>query len=346
MARREDLQISLEQVQAIIDKHRPSDPPPKISVFHKITDESFSSLTTTQSYVARTTEGPTYVLKAAPPPSSDPPTYVPNTLALEHALVQKIVSLQGVPHPSPIAFDESGSIIPYHYLLSEHPAGISLAAVRTSKKLTDKQRLLLDLRIGSHFKRIHEEVQNDWFGLPSQEKDELYSWQEAFTYLLETVLHDVKELGEDLPYEEIRKCLSRAIGFFLFDDCEVPSLISFLGDEETITVAFDPSDPTENEEIPITSLFSLSHAVWGDPLLETAFVNPSQAFLEGYGGSPIIFNRQKTKRMWYTLFQALVVLVQSHRLQGAEAVAAKSQVEWARNTVAQCVKDLKDAPCY
>ena len=189
-------------------------------------------------------------------------------------------------------------------------------------------------------------LQNDWFGLPSQEKDELYNWQEAFTYLLETLLQDARDLGEELPWEDVRRYLSRAIGFFLFDDCEVPSLISFLGDADSITVDFDPATPTQDEEIVITSVLSLSHALWGDPLLETIFVNPTQAFLEGYGGSPIVFNRQKTKRMWYTLFQALVVLVQSHRLDGLDKGTLEDRRAWARTVVAQCVKDLEKAPCY
>ncbi|THH30739.1 hypothetical protein EUX98_g3432 [Antrodiella citrinella] len=306
-----------------------------------------SSLTSTQSYVVRATNGATFLLKAAPSTPSDHPTYSPNTLDFEYTLAQQMSKCQDIPQPNLIAFDPSLATVPYPYILSAHPAsGISLAQAHASNKLTERQILLLDLRLGSHFKRIHDEVQNDWFGLPSQEKDELYSWQEAFTSILETVLQDARDLGETLPYEEIRKYLSRAIGFFLFDDCEVPSLISFLGDEESIRVDFDPESPTQDEEIPITSVFSLSHALWGDPLLETVLLDPSPAFLEGYGGSPIIFARQKTKRMWYTLLQALVVLVQSHRSSGVDASRVDVKRGWAREKVAQCVQALANAPCY
>lgn len=305
-----------------------------------------SSLTSTQSYVARATDGSSYLLKVASSPPLDPPTYTPNTLELEHALAQKLSKIQDIPQSKLIAFDASQSLIPHSYLLSEYPGGITVAEARASNKLTERQNLLLDLHIGAYFKRVHDELQNDWFGLPSQEKDELYSWQEAFTYLLETVLQDARDLGEDLPYEDIRKYLSRAIGFFLFDDCEVPSLISFLGDENTIIVDYDLVSPTQSEDILITSVISLSHALWGDPLLETMLVNPSPAFLEGYGGSPIVFARQKTKRMWYTLFQALVVLVQSHRLDGTGSPTLDDRRGWARKTIAQCVRNLENAPCY
>ena len=286
------------------------------------------------------------MLKAAPPLSSDPPLYIPTTLEFEYSLSQKVGELHDVPHAKAIAFDPSLTVIPYLYLLSEQPRGVSLAQARASNRLTERQNLQLDLRLGAHFRRVHDHVQNDWFGLPTQEKDELYSWQEAFTYLLETVLQDAQDLGETLPYENIRRYLSRAIGFFLFDDCEVPSLVSFFGDAEAVTVDFNPEQPHESEEIAITSAFSISHALWGDPLLETLFVDPTKAFLEGYGGSPIVFNRQQTKRIWYTLFQAVVVLVQSHRLDGAEAEALKDRKAWARDTVAKCARSLENAPCY
>lgn len=204
------------------------------------------------------------------------------------------------------------------------------------------------MRIGEHLRAVHERVQNDWFGLPSQAQDELYSWQEAFTWVLEGLLQEAQELGVQLPYEDIRRWLSRAIGFFLFDDCEVPSLISLVGDEESIMVDFDLEQGTEDDEVPITSLLPLSHALWGDPLLEAMFVAPSAAFLEGYGGSPIVFARQKTKRMWYTLFLALVIIVgpSQGKTLGLQPSDRAARTKWAREAMSECIEKLKDAPCY
>lgn len=191
-------------------------------------------------------------------------------------------------------------------------------------------------------------MQNDWFGLPSQEKDELYNWSDAFTWLLEGVLHEAQDIGIPLRYEDVRRYLSRAIGSFLFDDCEVPSLVSFTGDEEAIVVEFDIEDPSSEDNIPIKSVISVSHALWGDPMLESEFIDPSAAFLEGYGGTPFIFTRQKTKRLWYTLFLALIIVIQSQKgplplLQGEES---EDKVLWAKQTLGSCVESLKDAPCY
>ena len=312
-------------------------------------DRECSAFTSTRTFIARVDDGASYILKTALPPStaSASASYQPNSLETEHALLKLITSQSDVPAPTIIAFDPSASLVPYQYLLLTHPGGIPLSLVRASGKLSPRQGALLDLRLGSYLKQLHERVQNDWFGLPSQAKDELYSWQEAFTLLLETILEEAREAGVALPYEDVRRYLSRAIGFFLFDDCEVPSLVSFAGDEHSTFVDFDLSkdapDP-EEQEARVTSFASVGHALWGDPLLETMFLEPSAAFVEGYGGPLIVFARQKTKRLWYTLFLALVVLVQAKRLGLGKADHEKAR--WAEDIAEKCVAGLKDAPCY
>ena len=242
-----------------------------------------------------------------------------------------------LPLPTPHALDESRSLIGYPYFLFAAPTGRTLASTRA--QLTTRQSLQIDLRIGSYLKQLHE-VQNDWFGQPRQEHDEIYSWQEAFTSLLEDVLlaaedkHKTGSLGVKLPMEDVRRYLSRAIGFYLFDDCEVPSFVWFSGSEDNIFV--EVTDP--EAEPKITSLAGFDHALWGDPLLERLFMDPSAAMLEGYGGTLVIFPRQKTKRIWYTLYMALLVLVEGDGREGMES--------WARQAVETCLKQLKDAACY
>jgi len=75
---------------------------------------------------------------------------------------------------------------------------------------------------------------------------------------------------------------------------------------------------------------------------------PSAAFMEGYlggGGKPLIlFPRQRTKRLWYTFFLALVVLTKYGVPGDDEGVLVTEQRTWARQTLVKCVDDLKDAP--
>lgn len=309
----------------------------------------YSAFTLTKSYVVTLADDTSYILKVSSPLASIPSTdyYMPNSLSEESTLSKVIAEQTDIPIPKVLALDTTCTLIPYPYLLLSDPPGIPLATARDSGKLTPRQMLLLDLRVGSYLKQLHERVQNDWFGLPSQEKDELYSWQEAFTWQLEALLSEAHNLDVELPFEEVRRYLSRAIGSFLFDDCEVPSLVSFTGDDNSVFIDYDLESPPETDEIEITSFSILSHAIWGDPLLETLFMDPSPALLEGYGGPLVIFPRQKTKRIWYTLFLALMVLVQTRRYPARWPESDwNTKIEWAKNAVEKCISELKDAPCY
>jgi len=82
--------------------------------------------------------------------------------------------------------------------------------------------------------------------------------------------------------------------------------------------------------------------------------SPSAAFMEGYkdGGGPplLVFPRQRTKRIWYTVFLALVVLTK-YGPESEEGVVeeegwVREKRAWARETLMSCVEKLKDAPCY
>ena len=305
-----------------------------------------SAFTPTKAYTIRTSDGTSYLLKVTPPASVVSTTpYRTNALATEHALLGLLSNQTDIPTITVHALDTSESLVPYSYLLLEHPRGVPLSHARASGKLSARQLAMLDLRTGAYLKQLHERVQNDWFGLPSQEKDELYSWQEAFTPLLEGLLDEAHRAGIELPYEDLRICMCRAIGFFLFDDCEVPSLVSFTGDEDSTFVDVDLETGApggEDEEVRITSFGAFGHALWGDPLLETLFMDPSAGLVEGYGGPLIVFARQKTKRLWYSLFLALVVLVEARR-QGKEE---HEKVQWARELAERSATALKNAPCY
>lgn len=218
-------------------------------------------------------------------------------------------------------------------------AMVSLADLRKMNILTPQQTVLIDLQLGKFLGQLHSGILNEWYGLPlvTDPADPSYSWQETFTSLLETLLVAAESQKYDFAYSDIRAALSRAIAFFLFDDVVVPSLIWFTGSEDDIYLTVHPT-PGVAAILP-----NLGHALWGDPLLESLFASaPSEALLEGYaggGGEPlIVFARQKTKRLWYTLFLALVVLSE-HEREDEKAV-------WAVQTINRVTEELRTAPCF
>ncbi|KAI0699752.1 hypothetical protein C8T65DRAFT_580867 [Cerioporus squamosus] len=335
--------VTEEHARRILERHRGGSAP--VTELQEVKRTGFDAFTPTKVYSVRTGDGACYLLKVAPSTSATSTTYLPNTLTTEHELLGLLAAQTDIPTSTVHALDTSGDIVPYPYLLLEHPRGVPLSRARASGKLSERQLAMLDLRTGAYLKQLHERVQNDWFGLPSQEKDELYSWQEAFTPLLEGLLDEAHRAGVDLPYADLRLCLCRAIGFFLFDDCEVPSLVSFTGDDDSTFVDFDLDTGAPggaDEEVRITSFGAFGHALWGDPLLETLFMDPSAGLVEGYGGPLIVFARQKTKRLWYSLFLALVVLIEAKRERKEEL----EKVKWARELAERSAAALKNAPCY
>lgn len=294
------------------------------------------------------------------PPSTPSAEYSPNSLPVTQNILNAIRSKTEIPL-APAILDTSLSLIPYHFLLSGTTRTssddlLSVAQARKRGLLSEKGSAFVDLKLGKYLGQLHTNVQNDWFGAPllKDPADPSYSWQETFTDLLEKVLSHFEEgalkVDFQIPYDKIRLYHSRAIGFSLFDDVEVPSLVWVTGSEDDIFISLPTGgdDPWSFEVAAILPV--AAHAVWGDPLLESFFIppNPSKAMAEGYigagGGALTIFPRQNTKRIWYDLFLALLVLYEIGA--SGEGDELKDKTARCEKTILDSVDALKNAPYY
>ncbi|KAH9047268.1 transcription factor TFIIH complex subunit Tfb5-domain-containing protein [Lactarius hengduanensis] len=260
------------------------------------------------------------------------PCSVPNSIQAQFKLLCSLgAHISSEPPPIPLPFPVPVALnadVPRPYILARLPVPLTAEAAS------------LDLRFGVALRTLHN-LQSEWCGPPTLEKEGLYSWQEAFTLLLEETLSAAESTGlvSAVDLTALRGYLARAIGAFLFDDVEVPSLVApTIGAESVFITDVDG-------ELQLALLLpSLAHVLYGDPLLERAFSPseaPSRALLEGYGAPPpIVFARQRTKRMWYDLYLGLVVLL------GARRVGEDQNTNWAVKLVEQTRISLKDAPCY
>ncbi|KAJ7319078.1 hypothetical protein DFH08DRAFT_1035671 [Mycena albidolilacea] len=354
--------VSIEQAQAVVDKHFTNDDLPATIVNFTQVAQGFSYTPGMTTYLldlaissnAEPTHSSFLVVSSAPPPEPSE-VYAPNILQLFPQIISLIRTTTPIPIPDPI-LDKSCSLLPYLYLVTPiYPLTstrlVSLSQARAANLLTPQQQALIDLQLGQYLGSLHSGAQNDWFGLPSATPpaDPSYDWQETFTLLLETLLHDVPALHPSLnlapTLAALRPPLARAIGAFLFSDADTPSLVWFTGSPEDVFLAFTP----EGAFSAFAILPVVAHALWGDPLLETFFAGPgeaSAAFWEGYraargaqDGNLMVFPRQRTKRLWYDVFLALVVL---RERRGTE----DEKTRWAGETLARCAGALRDAPCY
>ena len=284
----------------------------------------------------------------------------PLPLATIRDILSNIRSSTSLPIPEHRGFDDSLAHYSFHYLLLRLPSSDarSLSSLRSSGALTPRQDAMLDLKLGTFLHSLHS-LQNDWFGVPGAQPDEdvCYSWQDTFMLLLDGLLCKLEGVGEieRTLVEDIRRYLSRAIGSFLFEDAEVPTLVWLTGSAEDVYVQVtESSGPNEEALVDIAYVLpTFDRVLWGDPMLEAFFMPPGpskaleEGYLEGNGGTLIIFARQKTKRMWYTLFLALVVLAEAsrHKENGEVDDLLHQKVQWAREFLPRCVEALKNAPC-
>lgn len=284
----------------------------------------------------------------------------PHTLSTIRDLLEKIRDSTSLPIPELMSFDDSLAHHPFHYLVLRLPSSNaqSLSSLRSSGALTPRQNAILDLKLGTFLRSLHS-LQDDWFGLPGTQPDEdvCYSWQDTFMLLLDGLLCELESIGEigRMLVEDIRRYLSRAIGSFLFEDAEVPTLVWLTGSADDVYVQVtEPCEPNEEAQVDIAYVLpTFDRAMWGDPMLEAFFMPPGpskaleEGYLEGEGGTLIIFPRQRTKRIWYTLFLALVVLAEAGRDKGNGEMDdwTHQKVQWARESLPRCVEMLKNAPC-
>ena len=302
-----------------------------------------------------------------------PGDYHTNSLPVVHDIISLILNSTSIPIRSTPTLDLSLFLLPFHYVFSP-PAPISsetivpLSAARKTGRLSSTDLIKVDLTMGKFLGQLHSRCQNDWFGLvrrKGEEKDSTkttqYSWQETFVLLFESILSEIESHGQDVadvPFRQIRLHFSRAIGSSLFEDVEVPSLVWFTGSEDDIYVRLNQEDTPSLAAI----LPNVSHALWGDPLLETFFIETqSEAFMKAYkewGGEDLmILPRQKTKRIWYTLFLAFVVLKERGNAVNYTVSECEGEIgrllapsaigtAWAKKKILQCAEELKEAPYY
>lgn len=357
-----DVTPSRQQVQDIVAQFEGDNA--VIEQFHEICNQRFSYTSSIKFYtIDIVLRNASYLLAVAlKTPDSKPVSVIqPLPLSTIRDLLSEISDNTNLPVPELRGFDDSLARYPFRYLFLRLPSSNaqSLSSLRSSGALTPRQDALLDLKLGTFLHSLHSR-QNDWFGIPGTQPDEdvCYSWQDTFMLLLDELLCELETTGEiqRTLVEDIRRYLSRAIGSFLFEDAEVPTLVWLTGSADDVYVqVLEPRGPNEEARVEIAYVLpTFDRVVWGDPMLEAFFMPPGpsksleEGYLEGEGGTLIVFARQRTKRTWYTLFLALVVLAEVGRdkEKGEVDHGTHHKIYWAREILPRCVEALKDAPCH
>jgi hypothetical protein len=345
--------LTPQEARLILATHLPQPPTdlPTVTLLD-LTDADLIACATFHPYLVHCAPHTTtylVTLQFSEPPKGDAPLTAPNSIEAQYKLLSALhTHLSSGPPPIPLPFPIPIALnadAPRPYILARLPALLppsaqlkQLSAVRGA--LPPEQAASLDLRFGVALRAQHN-LQSEWCGPPPLESEGLYSWQETFTRLVDEALcaAEAASIASAEDVTALQGYLARAIGAFLFDDVEVPSLVALTTGAGSVFVTDTDGEPQLALLLP-----SFAHLLYGDPLLERAFSPsevPSKALLEGYGAPPpIVFARQRTKRMWYDLYLGLVVLL------GAGRVGGDQDVDWAAQLVERSRVLLRDAPCY
>jgi hypothetical protein len=224
------------------------------------------------------------------------------------------------------------------------PAFNNLSCLLLSRPAGEKVSNHEFRQIGAQLKVLHEEVLNEWYGLPSNpdEWSNCISWGDCFTLLIEQAIDTASSLSlkEPILAEEdvadLRRLLSRAIAYYVFDDVEVPSLVwcPSLNWKRFISAG----EALEGGSKALC-FSGWEGAIWGDPLLEGVFANPTQELMESYGGELITLPWHKTKRLWYTVYTALTDLIEL--AQAGEEFEVTMTEDELRQILAGAIAGLK-----
>ncbi|KAF3938395.1 hypothetical protein ABW19_dt0200164 [Dactylella cylindrospora] len=194
---------------------------------------------------------------------------------------------------------EPSALLDVPFLLITCRSGTTLDQV--INKLPHEMLASIDYDLGMYVRRISQ-IHNSHFGLagaPSNGK--VYTtWKEAFLSLFESVMRDAEDLFISVPYEVLRWQVGRLA--YALEEVEVPQLVCYDMTDAHVVV--------DEKMGKLNGLFGFERAVWGDPLMEPSFRDPSQAFLSGYGGSPLEGESARARVLLYTLHYYLRAVVE------------------------------------
>ena len=198
--------------------------------------------------------GSQLVLKLNPSPSTDLLRHERYSLETE-ASVLTLLTDSPLPVPRALRYDRKGTRLDSPFLLTTHRPGISYADALPYLTRTERRETELQLR--SLTSPISRQT-SPTFGpvaLVAANRG-FFSWREAFSSMVESVLMDGEDRVVNLPYIEIREAVS-VWGKALDEVRQARLVVMGLGRPENVLI-----DRRTND---VTGLLDFGQAVWGDP---------------------------------------------------------------------------------
>ncbi|KAF2234705.1 hypothetical protein EV356DRAFT_484644 [Viridothelium virens] len=273
-------------------------------------------------YLLRMTDGSRLVLKMAPSTNVRLLRMERQALNAEATTLELLASRLRMPVPTLIKFDPHDRSLGTSYSLQTCPGGVNMSNIG---RLSTSERANIDRSLGTYFRHVSS-LAAARFGPPHLvfNGSGCDTWRESFFQMLEMTLRDGEDVLVNLPYDSIRYYTQRH-GHLLDQVTEARLVLLGITNEHNVLL--------DERTRYVTGLLGLSDAVLGDPFMATAFVNPSAAFLQGYGTSPSRTSSEAVRQLLYRVYRAVVAVVKHYyrpRSDGMELQARRELTDALR----------------
>jgi aminoglycoside phosphotransferase (APT) family kinase protein len=274
-------------------------------------------------------DGRKTVLKVSPMKDIKVMRYEKNIMDTEVFVLNKLNSIQGIPAPKVLFYDNSGELIESKYFFMEYIEGIPLSKIR--EKLTVEQYSSISSQVARCMKKIND-INGDYFGCISQEEKRFTTWKEAFLYMINELLEDARDADVSLPfgYDRIYDLIYRQIS--ILDEVHTPSLVHKDLWEGNIFI-----DPKTME---VNGIIDCERALFGDPLLDPvcAFTLDNKSFMKAYFGRTKLEWDEYIRSVLYKVYLFLLMVIECPYRQ----YPGENADEWARARLGESLDQLID----
>lgn len=239
--------------------------------------------------------GQSVILKIAPEKNMRIMTYEKNIMFSEVDAMKTVESVNGIPAPAVIGFDDSCTVCSSPYFFMEKIQGESLHSIKST--LSKKQLANIYRHAGEITRKINS-IERPVFGYPGQKDFQGDMWFDVFKKMLEAAVKDAENVKVDTKISADKLFGQLKKDKDIFDEITVPHLVHWDIWDGNIFI----------KDGEVTGIIDWERAVWADPLMEVGFrtYSVNKDFLAGYGIKKLSKNQYR-RALWYDVYVLLLM---------------------------------------
>lgn len=271
------------------------------------------------TYALSLADGRRAVLKAAPPEDLPVLRYERDILRSELSVMAMLREKTTIPLPAILAEDFSRALLSLDFYVMEWLPGGILNAVQD--QLAAPELASIRQEVGSILREINA-VRGTSFGMVADPR--FASWREGFVGLMEDIMLDGEASPVALDYDAIRRTVERHAP--CLEVVSEPRLVHWDLWEGNIGV----------KEGRVSGVIDFERSFWGDPLMETNWMNVTTEFLAGYGEDLREQPAARERRLLYDLHLFTIMQIEAWYRRFTDLRG----VEWAQGRFAETMAAL------